>query len=166
MAEKRAATVHILPGVVQKRICNKCGDDKPLKDFRPRPGAAGDKGNTCYKCHNLNPVVIAGRRKYVETARGRYQKARFVARERELEFFLSLEAYSALVSQPCYYCKGKLGQPVKRGCGLDRLNSRIGYVTGNVVSCCGICNRMKSDWMTPEETLIAVEAILQFRAKR
>ena len=27
--------------------------------------------------------------------------------------------------------------------GIDRINSSLGYVDGNVVPCCGTCNKMK-----------------------
>jgi len=165
------ATVHqLMPTASEEEVrvknCIKCGLDKPLALFRPNKRLKDGRSNVCYECHNKKPATIAGRHKYVGTARGRYQKAKWVARDRELEFTLSLESYTILVSQPCYYCKGKLGEPVKKGCGLDRLNSNVGYVIGNVVSCCGVCNRMKSDWMTPEEAQVAVDAILRLRASR
>ena len=59
---------------------------------------------------------------------------------------------------------GKLGKPVKRSTGLDRLDSDGCYELTNVVSCCYSCNTIKNNILTPEETKIAVKAILDFRA--
>lgn len=66
-----------------------------------------------------------------------------------------------LFSQPCSYC-GFFGQKtltkqVTAGSrrykyistayfsGIDRIDSSLGYVHGNVVSCCKVCNRSKND---------------------
>lgn len=86
-------------------------------------------------------------------------------KRRELTWTLSFEEYSNLVSLPCYYCDYKLGTRVTRSCGLDRLNSEIGYETNNVVSCCMICNTIKNEHLTPEETKAAVSAILKLRTE-
>lgn len=82
---------------------------------------------------------------------------------RKLSWTLTLEEYTKLISEPCYYCNNELGDPVKRSCGLDRLDSNTGYEITNVVSCCMICNTIKNEHLTPEETKIAVNAVLQFR---
>lgn len=64
----------------------------------------------------------------------------------------------------CYYCgaepsednqwnkksKRKTEDTIIRINGIDRVNSDIGYEPGNCVSCCPICNTMKSD-LTVEE---------------
>ena len=31
-------------------------------------------------------------------------------------------------------------------CGIDRIDSNKGYTKDNVISCCEMCNRMKSDY--------------------
>jgi hypothetical protein len=54
-----------------------------------------------------------------------------------------------LLNGDCHYCgkspqlKKVAGREVLRN-GIDRVDSNLGYVTGNVVSCCGTCNSMKS----------------------
>ena len=57
----------------------------------------------------------------------------------------------------------KLGEPTKIACGLDRLNSGNGYAKVNVVSCCSVCNVIKGGKLTPEETKVAVKAIVRYR---
>lgn len=86
-------------------------------------------------------------------------------KKRKLTWTLTLEEYTKLIIMPCYYCNNKLGSPVKRSCGLDRLDSNRGYELDNVVSCCFICNTIKHEHLTPEETKAAVKAILKIRNK-
>lgn len=68
---------------------------------------------------------------------------------------LSKKVYQSLIFQPCTYC-GVLGTNFKRAArkdavgsfyynGVDRLNSKKGYIRGNVTPCCKVCNRAKSD---------------------
>lgn len=77
------------------------------------------------------------------------------AKNRELSFELSVEEFKSLTKQNCYYCndapaqiynirKTALGTYIYNG--VDRINSNKGYVKGNVVPCCGMCNKMKLDF--------------------
>lgn len=43
-------------------------------------------------------------------------------------------------------------------CGIDRLNNDKGYTVENIVSCCSICNKAKSN-LTMEEFLAWIERI-------
>jgi hypothetical protein len=85
------------------------------------------------------------------------------AKVRNLEFTLSEEECRNLIEMPCYYCNNELGEKTMTSLGLDRLDPKLGYVSGNCVSCCKICNFLKSDRFTPEETKAAVDAILAHR---
>jgi hypothetical protein len=73
---------------------------------------------------------------------------------------ITAEEFHKLNKLPCYYCKGPLPET---GHGLDRLDNSNGYHPLNVVPCCGDCNRLRGDRLTPEETLVAVQAIQQYR---
>lgn len=84
-------------------------------------------------------------------------------RSRDISNELTLEDYEKIIKDDCYYCKYKLGVPVVTGSGLDRLDNNIGYTTTNSVSCCEICNKIKNNFLTSEETLAAVKAILAVR---
>lgn len=63
---------------------------------------------------------------------------------------LTLEEYTALVTQPCFYC-GLTPQQKVHGAamsgfkknGIDRVDNSAGYTTDNCVSCCCECNRAK-----------------------
>jgi hypothetical protein len=76
------------------------------------------------------------------------------AKLRELKWELTKEQFRAITSEPCHYC-GAIPAQIQEsegktsGCyiynGIDRLDSANGYVVGNIVACCGTCNRMKMD---------------------
>jgi len=78
----------------------------------------------------------------------RYTKA---ARKRGLVWELTDEVFDILMAGSCFYC-GQLPSNTKtrrsgnfQYNGIDRKDNSIGYVATNVVSCCRICNRAKSD---------------------
>lgn len=49
--------------------------------------------------------------------------------------------FKDLKSGSCYYCKRS-----DKDMGVDRVDNNQGYTEENCVSCCAMCNRMKSDW--------------------
>jgi len=79
---------------------------------------------------------------------GQYKRQ---AKHRGLEWKLSLDFCIFYFQGDCYYCgvspsqfyDGGKGCKPYRYNGLDRRDNKLGYTTGNVVSCCGVCNRMK-----------------------
>lgn len=83
---------------------------------------------------------------------GRYKRE---ALGRNLEFNLSKDEFINLTSSNCNYCGSppmgriypKQNDPTSfyDYNGVDRVDSSIGYELTNVVTCCKICNRMKSD---------------------
>lgn len=90
------------------------------------------------------------------------------------EFDLSLEEYSFLIHQPCFYCGdlptednvwNKSGKRITQteevySCnGIDRVDSDKGYFIENCVPCCTICNRMKLDLST-NLFLLQIEKII------
>jgi len=61
------------------------------------------------------------------------------AESRGLMFTLPMVLFATYYGKPCYYCGCKTWT-----IGLDRVDNSKGYIEGNIVSCCGACNRMKS----------------------
>ncbi len=96
------------------------------------------------------------------TSKGRYNTGKSQAKRRGIKYLLSFEEYAKLADLPCHYCDGRFAKTVS-GVGLDRLDSSLPYSKDNVVACCGICNKIKSDFLTEEETKAAVLAILRVR---
>jgi hypothetical protein len=71
------------------------------------------------------------------------------AKKRGIAFTLTFEEFNAFWKQPCAYCGYEIFTV-----GLDRVDNARGYEAGCVVSCCSICNAMKSD--LPKDKFIAM----------
>lgn len=71
------------------------------------------------------------------------------AARRYMRHTLTLEEYTALVTQPCHYCGDppryeiRFKDVVHQYQGIDRVDSTWGYIAGNVVPCCWGCNLRK-----------------------
>jgi len=71
------------------------------------------------------------------------------AKRRNLEWGLTIKQFTNLIKNNCHYCGVKPSLKLKRRKnvllinGVDRVNSKIGYITTNVVSCCSTCNFAK-----------------------
>ena len=69
-----------------------------------------------------------------------YQVYKNSAELKQLVFEFTQEDYIKLVKTPCNYC----GIIQEKGFnGIDRVDSTIGYIKDNCVSCCAMCNFMK-----------------------
>ena len=80
------------------------------------------------------------------------------------EFALGYSEFKALVTSPCFYCgqdptaraynsrngKGRKKRVEHSANGIDRLDSAVGYVLDNCVSCCMQCNLSKLDFTVDE----------------
>jgi 5-methylcytosine-specific restriction endonuclease McrA len=75
------------------------------------------------------------------------------AKKRGMTFKISQKLFRKLTSSKCHYCRIPPSTTMQVGGktfngdylynGLDRINSKKGYVPNNVVPCCGMCNRAK-----------------------
>jgi hypothetical protein len=110
--------------------------------------------------NNLSRTTSCGCRRYAnllepkEFLSGRvYREYKTSAKSRGLKWGLEKELFLSLIFQPCHYCgappsneavtrrlynNGKL--PYN---GIDRKDIHKGYIPGNVVPCCRICNWAK-----------------------
>lgn len=101
----------------------------------------------------------------------RYNTAVALARGKQnrkgITFSLTLEEYSKLISEPCYYCNNliclKRAAKIERGMGIDRINNSLGYELGNVLPCGGFCNYTRGDRFTVEETKEVISLIIKLR---
>lgn len=66
-----------------------------------------------------------------------YKEYAIRAKTKGLPFEITIEEFYKMTSGNCVYC-GHAG-----GNGIDRLDSKKGYVKANIVPCCWPCNRMK-----------------------
>ena len=77
----------------------------------------------------------------------RFPEYRNNARRRGISFELTSEEFKNITSKPCFYCGGYSSDrnPKSRGNGIDRKDSKIGYVLSNCVPCCATCNFVKNN---------------------
>lgn len=87
------------------------------------------------------------------------------ARSRGYEFSLKAEVFNALIAGDCFWCgaepsnfyKSEGGKELRYS-GIDRRGSSRGYVEGNCVSCCKLCNYAKNT-MSEEEFLLWIDRV-------
>lgn len=100
---------------------------------------------------NYGPL-IKDRMKFLAGRVANYYRAN--ARKRGFDWSLSTDDVGDLIHRECYYCGASetntFNTRNSRGevesiphNGIDRVDSAKGYVTGNVVPCCKICNTAK-----------------------
>jgi len=94
-------------------------------------------------------------RKYKASKKGRYSTYVGCARDRKIEFKLTVEEFESFWQKDCSYCNTPIAT-----IGIDRIDSSIGYEINNVVPCCRMCNEMKLHY-TLEEWLDKMYAILK-----
>jgi hypothetical protein len=77
-----------------------------------------------------------------------YRRAALV---RGYEFTISADEFFALIVADCHYCgaypTSKSQVPAHTDfshSGVDRVENTLGYVSGNCVACCSVCNRAKA----------------------
>jgi len=82
-----------------------------------------------------------------------YSSYKYRAKKKNMEFRLSKEKFRELTSKNCFYCDDEPQKLHGRNDlnggyvfnGIDRIDSKLGYVDGNVIPCCSVCNKMKLD---------------------
>ncbi len=79
-----------------------------------------------------------GKGKGTDPVKIRYQQYKSGAKIRGLVFEVTVDILRQFLKQECYYCNDK-------AYGIDRIDSSKGYIEGNMVPCCKVCNYMKKD---------------------
>lgn len=134
---------------------------------------------SCMACQNFNMTLSPRMKAHLdrlhetnkkpEAAQNRVRHAYvFGAKKRGLVFELSDEVFARLISGLCHYCGEPPSNTMNDGGygfrynGIDRLDSEVGYVADNCVSCCGICNDMKKN-LSKEEFLDRIKKIALYQ---
>lgn len=121
--------------VVWKCICS-CGNIANVRAMDLKANKTKSCG--CYrreapKIHRLLPNNQA----HINET---WYKYKIKCKQKSLPFNLSKSKFFKLVKSACYYC-GRI--PSIRN-GVDRKDNNKGYIRGNCLPCCKICNRAKS----------------------
>jgi hypothetical protein len=82
----------------------------------------------------------AAKWRYNNPERRCYTNYKHGAKRRGLEFRLTFDEFMSYWKLPCNYCGDEI-----QTIGLDRVDNGMGYITGNVISCCSLCNFLKLD---------------------
>ncbi len=141
-----------------------CGTKRRLDGYRVRH----QKSCGC----KTSELIAARNRKYAHPAQTEvYLGYKRDAKKRDLKWALSREFFLALTQRNCHYCgvapfreRTHSGEIFVYN-GVDRVNSAKGYTKRNVVPCCLICNRAKSD--SPVEVfLVWAKRIFQHQSQK
>ena len=147
--------------------CSKCLDFKPLDQYiqRGRWENKNRRDSWCRSC------CVDRTRQWRRTITGdtklkfKFSNLIKTAKRRSKEMTLTFDEYKVVAVHPCYYCLNALCGQSQQGGGLDRLDNNIGYVPGNVVSCCAVCNKTRGDRFTVEETKAMIATVLEMRKR-
>lgn len=148
MIKVRVGDLPDASGTLVDYQCNDCGEihTVPYSTIKHRKNSQYLKtGETlCRACANKR--MSGERSSCYKHGTERYSEYRNNARNRNIEFQLSVEEFKELVEKPCHYCGGYSSDwNIKsRGNGIDRKDSNIGYVYENCVPCCSKCNFVKN----------------------
>lgn len=143
--------IYDLPTFSQVKIkykCDDCGSEKESNAqtiFSRKNSQYNKSGETiCSRCANSRMSgKNSGAYKHGSI---RYPEYRNNARRRGIEFLLTVNEFNYLVSMQCHYCGGNSvdNNEKSRGNGIDRKNSKVGYILQNCVPCCSTCNFVKN----------------------
>ena len=151
------------------KTCSKCKIVKELTEFSKDQSTKDKLCSYCKSCDRKNyreryhakklpgwvpKVRSRGTRKAIDDVISSYKHC---AKKRDMEWKLSDQEAEVLVQSNCHYCScppsnrkiykstynyGKHLSTYIYG-GIDRVDSSLGYTSGNVVPCCSICNIAK-----------------------
>jgi hypothetical protein len=130
--------------------CKKCGDIH----MKYKAQILNIKGDGCNKCTGKKGIKAGD---FYTRFYNDYSKKIIAEKRRgEIEFKLSKEEVKNLINGNCYYCgnkpqmrdwvKTRFKEEALPTNGIDRINPNKGYIPGNCVSCCPMCNYMKIDY--------------------
>lgn len=119
-----------------------------------------DDKRECDRRYSKTEKGRTTRKRNAQTEKGRYANLKYKAKRRKKDFNLSFEEFLTVCNLPCFYCNSK---EKNFGHGLDRIKNDKGYSINNIIPCCKVCNTIRSNNLTVEETKYVVTALQAFR---
>ena len=138
------------------KICAKCKENKPLNEFSVRKASKDGLYYRCKDCFNKRQnkynrnrptrtftpeqrkIKRANALRFSYTLKGKLGSYKGKAKARNIPWGLTKDEFMSLWQEPCSYCGNNI-----ETIGIDRVDSSVGYIVSNVVSCCTWCNTMK-----------------------
>jgi len=116
--------------------------------------AKADKQGGCMECKKQYKRLW--RQKFGIPPSHEFASDRACARRRGLAWELTFEQWLAVIGHPCVYGYWQ-GEPGILRIGIDRRDNNEGYTMANSQPCCCRHNRFKSDILTHDEMMDAVQ---------
>jgi phage-related minor tail protein len=143
-------------GRAHRKRTKEAKNKERIRNRNRRQSAEGVAYMKEYRAANKGRIAAQVKR-YYTTTKGKYRHAKAKAKAKAIEFKITEKEYTEMVSGPCEYCGGPLP---RHGHGIDRMDSRVGYVLTNCVPCCAGCNMVKGS-MPADVWLVALGMILE-----
>jgi hypothetical protein len=135
---------HFIINNIESKYCARCKQLLPLDSFWKHKNRTIDGLEwSCKKC--MGNQTRAKHNRLYRTPKGYLGRLISFCKKKGRICLLSIEQVTLLLSAPCSYC----GETEKFR-GIDRINSKLGYVDENVTTCCNMCNEMKLDYTLDE----------------
>jgi len=138
--------------ILKVKCCCECGVVKFVSKSRLKREEIKSCG-----CLQKEKVAFLGRNNkllpHQQAINSKYVSYKKAAIKRNLKWELSLEDFLAITKQRCYYCNDEPSNVEKSKhnngdfvySGVDRIDNYKGYVFGNCIPCCSVCNFMKNN---------------------
>ncbi len=139
----------------------KCGREKSISQKSLVSGIS----SKCIWCRSRKPDGDSARKWILAS----YKRK---AKERGLIWSLLNDEFYCLIQSPCFYCGIGPTNCCRRYektegllySGIDRVDNSSGYVSGNVVSCCAVCNQAKHT-MSASAFISLADRIVEYQKK-
>jgi hypothetical protein len=154
----------------EKRIKNqvtwvcKCDCGKVVKKTTRQLRTENNKSCGCLQSENARKIGLKNRKSKGQNGlNSLFRSYKTNAKNKKIPFEISIEEFSFFTKLPCFYC-GKLPSQIKTNSrtkegekhsqyiynGIDRVNSDLGYIGGNILPCCKDCNYAKRNMSITE----------------
>jgi len=152
----------------QLKRCTKCNIIKKQEEFYKNKYSVDTLHRWCKECDNLRLEIyrntLQGRTRIHSSRKtnGKYSASKAKAKSNGIEWSLSKDDYTILLSMPCTYCRNKIKQDF--GYGITRLDNDKGFEPGNVITCCKTCNKIKASGLSYQEMTLIGETISRLKS--
>lgn len=170
----RLSVLSFIEGKLWKALCD-CGNVVTINRDRLRT-----KGIRSCGCFNKERIADYGKVQSVKnrkalgyaSSKKTYSNRKRSAKSRRIYFDITFEQFLQISSRNYYYCDIEPKQCCKYENtygdyyynGMDRVDSKKGYLINNVVACCWNCNKAKAS-LSQEDFLRLIENIYNNRIK-